>query len=67
MSEAVSKGQPLFFSSAGGIEHLIFFVYIYIVDEETSGNKDGEIYTHVSETDFRKFANPLDELYNDSD
>lgn len=32
-----------------------------------SSPKTTQIYTHVSETDFRKFTNPLDELYNDSD
>ena len=32
-----------------------------------SSPKTTQIYTHVSETDFRKFMNPLDELYNDSD
>lgn len=32
-----------------------------------SSPKTTQIYTHVSETDFRKFNNPLDDLFNDSD
>lgn len=32
-----------------------------------SSPKTTQIYTHVSETDFRKFMNPLDELFNDTD
>ncbi len=31
-----------------------------------SSAKTTQIYTHVSETDFRKFNNPLDDLFNDS-
>ena len=31
-----------------------------------SSPKTTQIYTHVSETDFRKFINPLDNLFNDT-
>ncbi|MCF8226717.1 MAG: site-specific integrase [Bacteroidales bacterium] len=31
-----------------------------------SSPKTTQIYTHVSETNFRKFSNPLDELFNDT-
>lgn len=31
-----------------------------------SSSKTTEVYTHVAKTDFSKFKNPLDELYNDS-
>jgi integrase/recombinase XerD len=31
-----------------------------------SSPKTTQIYTHVSETDFRKFKNPLDDLFDDS-
>ena len=32
-----------------------------------SSPKTTQIYTHVSETDFRKFNNPLDDLFNNSE
>lgn len=31
-----------------------------------NSSKTTEVYTHVAKTDFSKFKNPLDELYNDS-
>ncbi len=31
-----------------------------------SSSKTTEVYTHVAKTDFNKFKNPLDELYNDN-
>ena len=31
-----------------------------------NSSKTTEIYTHVAKTDFSKFKNPLDELYNNS-
>ena len=30
-----------------------------------SSSKTTEVYTHVAKTDFSKFKNPLDEIYND--
>jgi site-specific recombinase XerD len=31
-----------------------------------SSSKTTEIYTHVAKTDFARFKNPLDDIYDDS-
>jgi len=43
------------------------FADIYKAYRPKSSPKTTQINTHVSETDFRKFTNPLDELFNDTD